>query len=151
MQETLRHDHTPADYGAGAIRPLEVYLSRNAHSVIRNLLEIMCLAYSSGSELRKHIKNIRARYLFSFGDSNTFISLEIRNGGMRIRPGITELPDASIKFSDSGSVLNLLFSDKPDILGMILNQEVVTEGNLSYIYKLMYLVNHLQIKLLGPY
>jgi hypothetical protein len=128
----------------------ENYLSKNAPLVLQSILEFVCLAYSSNCELRKHIRNINARYSFRFGNDDRQISLEIKKSGMRVIPGSIDLPDVSLKFRDSQALRKLILSAKPDILEVILKQEVVAEGNLIYLLKLIYLLNHLQFKLLGP-
>jgi hypothetical protein len=123
---------------------------KNAPSALRTTLEFMCLAYSSNYELRKHIRNIHAKYHFSFRDYDTEIFLEFNKGVMRVFPGNIELPDVSFKFNNSDAFRKLFFSTNPDILEMILKQDVVMDGNLTYMYKFMYLVRHLQMKLMGP-
>ena len=128
---------------------MEDYFSKNAPSVLQTLMEFMCLAYSSNSELRKHIKNIHAGYHFSFRDHDTQISLQIKNGGMRVFRGNIDLPNVSLEFRDSNALRKLLFSAKPDLLEMILMQDIVTDGNLVYMFKFAYLVRHLQMKLMG--
>jgi hypothetical protein len=126
------------------------WLTKNAPLILQSFLEFFSLAYSSNYELRRHIKGIKARYLFLFGDSERQISLEIKNSGMRVFPGNTDKPDISIKFRDSEALRNLLSADKTDVLKVILKQDIVAEGNLIYLFKFIYLLNHLQFKLMGP-
>ena len=125
-------------------------LIKNAPMVLQSFLEVLSIAYSSNYDLRRHIKGITARYLFLFGDNERKISLEIKNSGMRVFQGNTEMPDISIKFRDSESLRNLIFTDKTDILKVILRQDILAEGNLNYLFKFVYLINHLQLKLMGP-
>jgi hypothetical protein len=127
----------------------ESYLETNAPSVLKALLEVICLAYSSNFNLRTHIRNISAKYQFTFNDQDVPISLEIKNGGMRTFRGNCEIPDVRLKFKDPGSFRKLLFTAKPDILEMILKQEVAIDGNLNYLLKFIYLLRHLQLKLTG--
>ncbi len=141
--------NSPGDVLSSVKRITENYFLKNAPSVLNTLLEFICLAYSSNFELRKHIRNIHAKYHFSFGDNETQISLEIKNGGMRVFPGIIDMPDASLKFRDSNALGKLFFSEKPDILEVILKQDVVVDGNIIYIFKFIYLVRHLQLRLTG--
>ncbi len=134
-----------------SVRKISVnWVTKNAPLVLQSFLEVLSLAYSSNYDLRRHIKGITAGYLFLFGDSERKISLEIKNSGMRVFQGNTEMPDISIKFRDSESLRNLIFTGKPDILKVILRQDVVAEGNLNYLFKFVYLINHLQLKLTGP-
>jgi hypothetical protein len=126
------------------------YISTNAPNVLQTLLEFVCLAYTSGSELRKHIKNIHAKYRFGFGNDDRQISLEIKNSGMRVFPGNVLLPDISIQFRDGEVMKRVFMAGKADILDAILKQDVVVDGNLTYLFKFIYLLNHLQNRLLGP-
>lgn len=138
----------------GILSPVKQYVEsnfvKNAPSVLRTMLEFMCLAYSSNFELRKHLRNICAKYRFSFKDYDTQIALEVNKDVMRVFRGNIDLPDVSLKFNDSDALRKLFFSAKPDILDMMLKQNIVTDGNLVYMYKFMYLVRHLQTKLMGP-
>jgi hypothetical protein len=127
----------------------EGYFLLNAPSVFQTLLELICLAYSSNVDLRRHIRNIKAKYMFCFRDHDKHISLEIKNGGMRVFQGNIDLPDVSLTFRNSKALRDLLFADKPDILEAILKQDVEIDGNLTYIFKFIYLVRHLQMKLIG--
>lgn len=139
----------PEDALSFAKQIMESYFLKNAPSVFYALLEFISLAYSSNYELRKHIKNINAKYKFSFEDNKKQISLEIKDGRMHVFEGSIDLPDISVKFRDSDSLRKLLFTAKPDILEAILKQNVMTDGNLIYLFKLLYLIRHLQVKLTG--
>jgi hypothetical protein len=154
IKGTLLNEKTPYRQNGEVLSSLKQisdnYLSNNAPSVLQSIFEFVCLAYSSNFELRRHIRNINARYRFGFGDDDRQISLEIKNSGMRVFPGSIDLPDVSLKFRDSQALRKLLLSAKPDILDVILKQDVVADGNLIYLLKLLYLLNHLQFKLLGP-
>jgi hypothetical protein len=126
------------------------YLSNNAPSVLRTLLDFLCLSYSSNAELKKHIRNIHAKYRFSFRGLNSAVSLEIKNGRMRVFHGNIDQPHVILEFRNPEAFRNLIFSDKADILEVILKQDVVVDGNFVYLFKLLYLVKHFQIKLMGP-
>jgi len=136
------------------LSPMKQYIEsnfvKNAPSVLRTMLEFMCLAYSSNFELRKHLKNIRAIYLFRFKNYDTQIALEMNKEVMRVFRGNIDQPDVILTFNDSEALRKLFFSVKPDILDMMLKQDIVTDGNLVYMYKFMYMLRHLRTKLIGP-
>ncbi len=169
-QENIIRDHfesglSPADFyamsvsfyselfrspGKLGLQLMDHYLETNAPELLKSLLEVVCLAYSSNVELRQHIRNISAKYQFEFGGNNTTVSVEIRNNYMRTYKGKPESPDVCLKFREPDSLRKLLFTAQPDILRMILDQEVRIDGNLNYLLKFIYLIRHLQLKLTGP-
>jgi hypothetical protein len=67
---------------------------------------------------------------------------------MRVREGDIDNPHMVVNFKNSHALMNFIFSPKPDVLGAMLNQDVVLDGNLNYLYKFAYLANHLRLK--GP-
>jgi len=68
---------------------------------------------------------------------------------MIVSEGVIRNPDVTINFKDSKALRNYILSPKPDILGSLLRQDVVPDGNLNYLYKFAYMAKSLQLMLLG--
>ncbi|MCP4601372.1 MAG: hypothetical protein GY847_12750 [Proteobacteria bacterium] len=61
-------------------------------------------------------------------------------------------PNATVIFKNSKALMNYLLpkggiDGKRDILGSILRNEVILEGNFNYIYRFGFLANHIQLEI----
>ena len=45
--------------------------------------------------------------------------------------------------------MDYIFSPKPDILGSMLRQDVMLNGNLNYLYKFAFMAQHLRLMATG--
>ena len=113
------------------------------------LLKAMNLFFMVNKEFRKNIEDFSGRYLFKSRDDKITVSAVFKNGKMRVSEGIIENPDITVNFKDSKALRNYILSPKPDILGSLLRQDVVPDGNLNYLYKFAYMAKNLQLILLG--
>lgn len=127
----------------------EGFFAGSPQTVLRYLLELFGLAYTSDPELRRHIKGLRARYQFDFSDHPAPVGLTLAAGRAKVVAGTISAPDARCTFKNGNALKSLMFSPKPDLLRAILNQEVFIAGNLTYLYKFAFLARHLQIKITG--
>jgi hypothetical protein len=112
------------------------------------LLEGMSIMFCISREFRKNIENFEGRYVFKSINGDFAVSATFKNGRMKARRGVVDNPNITVNFKNSHALLNFLFSPKPDVLGAMLNQDVVLDGNLNYLYKFAYMANHVRLK--GP-
>ena len=68
---------------------------------------------------------------------------------MKVLEKIIDNTNVTVTFKDARALMNYILSPKPDILGAILRQEVVFEGNLNYLYKFAYMSRRLQLMATG--
>jgi len=111
------------------------------------LLNTMSLYFRINKEFRKNIKGFEGRYLFRSRNGNITLSAVFYKGKMKVSEEETEDPHVTVIFKNAQSLWNYILSPKPDILGSLLKQEVVPDGNLNYLYKFAYMANHLRLKL----
>ena len=58
-------------------------------------------------------------------------------------------PDITVTFKDSKALVNYLLTPNPDVLGSMLRQEVILDGNLNYLYKFAFMAKRLQLMATG--
>ena len=73
----------------------------------------------------------------------------IKNKKMKVLEKIIDNTNVTVTFKDARALMNYILAPKPDILGAILRQEVVFEGNLNYLYKFAYMSRRLQLMATG--
>jgi hypothetical protein len=112
------------------------------------LLDGMKILFCVSREFRKNIENFEGSYVFQSVKGKFVVSALFRNGKMKVKKKAVPEPNITVNFKDSHALLNFLFSPKPDVLGAMLKQEVVLDGNLNYLYKFAYMANHVRLK--GP-
>ncbi len=122
--------------------------SKFTEDMLELLLEGMSVILLVSREFRKNIENFQGRYVFKSVNGDFAVSALFKNGRMKARHGVVDNPDITVNFKDSHALMNFLFSPKPDVLGAMLKQDVVLDGNLNYLYKFAYMANHLRLK--GP-
>lgn len=94
-------------------------------------------------------RNFKGRYLFKSRDGGITVSAIFEDGKMMVQE--KEIPDTDIviSFKNAKALRDFIFSPKPDILGSILRQDVVVDGNLNYMYKFAYMAKRLQLTATG--
>ena len=112
------------------------------------LLDGMCLLFLISDRYRRNIEQFEGRYVFRSMDGSFAVSALFQKGKMKVRKGETDDPDITVNFKNSQALMNFIFSPKPDVLNAMLNQDVVLDGNLNYLYKFAYMANHVRLK--GP-
>ncbi len=72
-----------------------------------------------------------------------------RDNRLRVYDKAIANTDVTVTFKDARALMNYILSPKPDILGSILRQDVVIDGNFNYLYKFAYMAKHLQLMATG--
>lgn len=120
-----------------------------AESFLELLLNLMRLVLLVDPGFRRNIEGFRGRYVLASADGGLALTASFADGRLRVRRG--KLPDANLTltFRDERALFGLLSSPRPDILGSLLRQDVVTAGNLNYLYKLAYMATSLLRRVTG--
>ena len=112
-----------------------------------NLLRMMDLYMFFDKKFRRNIQDFNARYAFKSENGEIDASVIFQDSNMIVKDHVIEDTDVTVSFRDSKALKNFLFSDSPDIIASILNNEVSYVGNLNYLARFAYLANHLKYKL----
>jgi hypothetical protein len=113
------------------------------------LLRFMSLVLFLNMGFRRNIKNFRGRYLFRSRDDEITVAAVFRDNRLRVYEKAIANTDVTVTFKDAKALMNYILSPKPDILGSILRQDVVIDGNFNYLYKFAYMAKHLQLMATG--
>jgi len=121
-----------------------------AEGFLENLLILMSFAFFFDYRgVKRNIQTFRGKYLFRSRGDRITVSAVFDNGILRVSKNIVRDPDITVTFKDGKTLLNYLLSPKQDILGSILKQDVVPEGNLNYLYKFAYMAKRFQLMATG--
>lgn len=121
------------------------FQSEAAEEFLQTLLTLMRIVFVLNLEYRRNIKNFEGRYQFLSKDGKIRIAAIFHAGRMEVREKTVDRPNITITFRDGRTLLNFLLAPRQDILGSMLRHDVVTEGNLNYLYKFGYLAKQLQL------
>ena len=114
---------------------------------LTNLLRLMDIYMYFDKNYRRNIENFNARYSFKSKDNKIDASVIFHDNEMEVKDYAIEDANVIVIFRDGLALKNFLFSESPDIIGAILNNEVSYKGNLNYLAKFAYMANHLKFKL----
>jgi len=113
------------------------------------LLNAMKIAFDFNRDYRKNIEGFKGRYLFKSRDNSITVSAVFGDNRLRVDDKDIHDTDVTVTFRDSKALRDYILSPKPDILGSILRQDVVIDGNFNYLYKFAYMAKHLQLMATG--
>jgi hypothetical protein len=126
------------------------FSSEVAEEFLQTLLTLMQIVFVVNHEYRRNIKNFEGRYQFCSKDGEVTIAAVFHNNRMDVLEKKIDKPDITITFRDGRTLLNFIISPRQDILGSMLRHDVVTEGNLNYLYKIGYMAKQLQLMMPQP-
>lgn len=120
-----------------------------AEGFLHILLNLMSAVFLLSSDFRRNIKDFSGRYVFKSRDNSIQTSVVFDAGQMSVKGYIIDNPNVTVVFRNSGALMNLLLSPKPDILGSVLRQDVVIDGNFNYLYKFAHMATRLRLMATG--
>ena len=123
--------------------------SEFAEEFLELLLKLMRLFFFLDVDFRRNIENFRGRYLFRSKDDEITVAAVFRDNKLKVYEKAIGNTDVTVTFRNAKALMNYLLSPKPDILGSILRQDVVINGNFNYLYKFAYMAKHLQLMVTG--
>jgi len=119
------------------------------------LLNVMRLTLWLDEDYHRNIENFRGKYLFESKDGRISISAIFKRNSL-LRYDYLDVSkeriadaDVTVTFKNSRALMRLLLSPKPDILGALLENEVVVAGNVNYILKFGFMTTQLQQMILS--
>jgi len=123
--------------------------SEFAEEFLKLLLRLMGLFFLLNRNFRRNIQDFKGRYLFKSRDNRITVAAVFKDKRLKVYEKEIDNTDVTITFRDSKAIMDYLLSPKPDILGSLLRQDVVINGNLNYVYKFAYMAKHLQLMATG--
>lgn len=130
-------------------RFVEILRSEFTEEFLEVLLKLMGLMFCIDKNFRRNIENFDAKYIFKDKNNEIVVSAVFKNSKLKVFDNVIDNPNITIIFKNQKALMNFLLSQKPDILSAILNQDVTFEGNLNYLSKFAYMVNHLRMIFTG--
>ena len=124
--------------------------SESAEDFLELLLKSMSLVFELNlKDFRKNIEGFTGRYLFTSKDKGITVSVVFDKGKMKVYEATIDGADIIITFRNDKALMDYIFSPKPDILGSMLRQDVMLNGNLNYLYKFAFMAQHLRLMATG--
>ncbi|MCK9293888.1 MAG: hypothetical protein M0P70_02295 [Desulfobulbaceae bacterium] len=121
------------------------FSSEVAEEFLQTLLTLMQFAFVVNPEYRQNIKYFEGRYQFCSKDGQVAIAAIFHDGRMEVMEKKINQANIAITFRDGKTLLNFILAPRQDILGSMLRHDVVTEGNLNYLYKFGFMAKQLQL------
>lgn len=131
--------------GRARRRFLDGLESEFAEEFLEALLNLMGLTVRFSAGFRRSVAGFSGRYQFRSADGDITVSAVFDRGRLTVREAGIEDPDVTVRFRDGRALINYLLAPKPDIIGSLLRQDVVIDGNFNYVYRFAYLANHLRL------
>jgi hypothetical protein len=116
--------------------------------LLKTSLKTLGLAFLLSKSYRRNLDGFHGKYLFRTRDNLVHIAAVFDHGKLKVYEEAITDADIAINFRDPKTLRVYLSSPNPDILDSILKQDVTIDGNLNYLYKLTYMIRHLQLRLL---
>ncbi len=123
--------------------------SETAEEFLKLLLKLMSLSFKIDKNFRRNIAGFRGRYQFKSADNSVTVAATFDDKELKVKEGLIADPDVSVIFKDGRSLVTYLLTTDRDILRLVLHNEVVLKGNMSYMMKFGYMANHLQLAITG--
>jgi len=121
------------------------FSSEVAEEFLQTLLTLMQFVFTVNDEYRRNLKNFEGRYQFCSKDGEVTIAAVFHNNRMEVMEKKIDQANITITFRDGKTLLNFILAPRQDILGSMLRHDVVTEGNLNYLYKFGFMAKQLQL------
>ncbi|MDD5571218.1 MAG: hypothetical protein PHD97_08695 [Bacteroidales bacterium] len=116
---------------------------------LETLLNLMDLYFALNKKFRRNIENFNATYVFKSRDGVIAASIIFADSKMKVSCNAIENASVTVVFKDGKALKDFLFSESPDIIGAILDNEIQYTGNLNYLSKFAYMSKRLKFELTG--
>ena len=130
-------------------RFLQCLQNETAEEFLELILRLMRLAFKLDKGYRKNIEGFTGRYQFRTRDNSVTTAVIFNGKDMKVKETLIDDADITVIFKDSQAIMDYLLAGDRDILKLVLNNEVVLNGNMNYLMKFGYMANHLQLALTG--
>ncbi len=120
-----------------------------AEEFLKLLLELMGLTLKLDQNFQRNVIGFKGRYQFKSADGLVTVAALFHGKDLKVKEEVIPDPDIAIIFKDAQALMNYLLATDRDILRLLLNNEVVLQGNINYILKFGYMSNNIQLALTG--
>lgn len=120
--------------------------SRAMDLFLETLLRLMRFVFILDRGFRRNIEGFDGRYAFRSRDGKISASAIFEDNRMKVKNRVVDQTDITIVFKDGKALRHFLFSENPDIIAAILDNEISYTGNLNYLAKFAYMAKHLQLR-----
>ena len=127
----------------------ESFDSEVTEEFLELLLNAMRISFIFNEDFRNNIEGFEGRYLFKSRDGKITVAAIFKNGKMHVKENEIGDTDITVSFKNAKALRAFIFSPKPDILGSILRQDVLVDGNFNYMYKFAFMAKRLQLLMTG--
>ena len=129
---------------SGKLRRLRKELSgKITDDFLEFLLSGIDLAFYLCKGYRKNIKNFEGCYLFNTADNLVTTSVTFKNGDMKVHEEAIDDWNVRITFKNADALNAFIFSRDQDIFNSLLANDVEFDGNMTYIFKFLFMVRDL--------
>lgn len=141
---------------------LDAAAGETAETILEGLLGYMKFRFMIdplmiNGDFRKNIENFTGRYQFCSKTGEVDVLLKFANGDMDWEESISQDVNATIEFKDGPALINYLVNyvirKDRDILRSLTENQIRVRGNFNYLFKFLFMVNHLLLEATGelPY
>ncbi len=137
---------------------LETLESETAETILEVLLRLMQTRFLidpifPGSDYRRNIDNFDAKYMFRSKSGEVSVLAKFHDGQLDWEESLSTDVKATLEFKDGQALINYLINyvikKDRDFLKSILNNEIRVSGNLNYLYKFLFMANHVLLEATG--
>ncbi len=137
---------------------LETLESETAETILEVLLRLMQTRFLidpifPGSDYLHNLDNFDVRYQFRSKRGDIGVLVEFYQGEMNWKESLSQDVIATLEFKDAKALVNYLINyvilQNRNFLQSILNNEIRVSGNLNYLYKFLYMANHMLLEATG--
>ena len=137
---------------------LDTLVAETAEDILEGLFLLMKTRFLIdpiiiGSDYLHNLDNFDARYLFRSKSGDIGKLVEFRDGQMQWENSLSQDVKATLEFNDGQALVNYLFNyvvlKDRNFLQSMLNNEIRASGNLNYLYKFLFMANHMLLEATG--
>ena len=137
---------------------LETLETETAENIMEGLLYLMKTRFLLdpiiiGSDYRQNIHNFDANYQFRSKSGDIKVLVTFHDGQMDWEKSLSQDVNATLEFKDGQALVNYLFNyvilQNRDFLQSMINNEIRVSGNLNYLYKFLFMANHMLLEATG--
>jgi hypothetical protein len=132
--------------------------AETAENIMEGLLLLMKTRFlldpiMIGSDYQQNIDKFEAKYLFCSKSGDINVLVEFHDGNMDWEKSPSQDVNAALEFKDGPALINYLFNyvvlQNRDFLQSMINNEIRVSGNLNYLYKFLFMANHMLLEATG--
>jgi hypothetical protein len=139
-------------------RFLESVEAETAENIMETLLLLMKTRFLLdpiiiGSNFRQNIENFEATYQFRSRSGDVGVLARFHDGELAWQEALSQEVNATLEFKDGRALIKYLFNyivlrDR-DFLQSMTKNEIKVSGNLNYLYKFLFMANHMLLEATG--